>query len=154
MLKLEFAVPERYAGILETGTPVRFFVDGDLEEYSAKIYAIDSDADANTRSFTVRATYDNSKGKLHPGRYANITLTAQTFKNAISVPSQAIVSEMGVDKVFLYRNGKAEPAEITKGLRNESHVQVVRGLSVGDTVIVSGTMQLRTGQKVILDDVK
>ena len=154
MLKLEFAIPERYAGILETGTPVRFLVDGDLEERTARIYAIDSDADADTRSFTVRAIYNNGDGKLHPGRYANITLTAQTFKNAISVPSQAIVSEMGVDKVFLYRDGKAQPVEITKGLRNESHVQVVRGLSVGDTVITSGTMQLRTGQKVTLDEVK
>ena len=153
-LKLEFAIPERYAGIVVKGTPVKFLVDGDLEERTATIYAIDSDADIDTRSFTVRALYDNKNGKLHPGRYANITLTAQTFINAISVPSQAIVSEMGVDKVFLYKGGKAVPAEIKKGLRNEANVQVLDGLAVGDTVIVSGTMQLRTGQKVILDNIK
>ena len=61
---------------------------------------------------------------------------------------------MGIDKVFLYKNGKAEPTEITKGIRTEAMVQVLRGLSVGDTVITTGTMQLRTGQQVVLDEVK
>ena len=45
------------------------------------------------------------------------------------------------------------PVEIKKGVRTESLVQVIDGLSVGDTVITTGTMQLRTGQKVILDSV-
>ena len=57
-------------------------------------------------------------------------------------------------KVFVYRNGTAEPVEITKGLRTEKYVQVLRGLSVGDTVITTGTMQLRVGQKVVLDAVE
>ena len=56
-------------------------------------------------------------------------------------------------KVFLYKNGIAQPAEIVKGLRTASQVQVLKGVQPGDTVIVSGTMQLRTGQKVILDSV-
>ena len=57
---------------------------------------------------------------------------------------------MGVDKVFLCKNGTAVPVEIKKGLRTDSQVQVLSGVSVGDTVIISGTMQLRTGQKVKL----
>jgi membrane fusion protein (multidrug efflux system) len=61
---------------------------------------------------------------------------------------------MGHDKVFIYKGGKAESVIITKGIRNESLVQVVQGLEVGDTVITTGTMQLREGQKVVLDAVK
>ena len=67
---------------------------------------------------------------------------------------EAIVSEMGHDKVFLYKGGKAESAIITKGIRNEALVQVIQGLEPGDTVITTGTMQLREGQKVTLDEVK
>ena len=55
---------------------------------------------------------------------------------------------MGRDKVFVCRGGKAQPVEIVTGLRTDSSVQVVKGLSEGDSVIVSGIMQLRTGQKV------
>ena len=57
---------------------------------------------------------------------------------------------VGIDKVFLYKGGKAMPQEITKGLRTDAMVQVLSGLSVGDTVITSGTMQLRTGMRVEL----
>lgn len=153
-LKIEFAVPERYAGMLMPGNELKFSVEGDLEDRSAKLYATDSHVDSDTRTYTVRALYDNSDGKLVPGRYVNVSLTTQEFDKAIAVPSQAIISEMGIDKVFVYHNGKAEPVEITKGLRTDKYVQVLRGLSIGDTVITTGIMQLRVGQKVILDAVE
>ena len=152
-LKIDFAVPERYAGTLKAGTPLTFTVEGDLKEKNAEIYAVDSHVNSETRTFGVRALYDNSDGRLYPGRYVSVALTTQTFEKTLAIPSQAIVSEMGIDKVFLYKNGKAVPVEIKKGVRTESLVQVIDGLSVGDTVITTGTMQLRTGQKVILDNV-
>jgi membrane fusion protein (multidrug efflux system) len=127
---------------------LEFTVEGDLTPRQARVYASDSRVDENTRTFTVRALYDNPGGKLVPGRYANVRLTTREYAQALAVPSEAIVSEMGIDKVYLYKNGKAEPVEITKGLRTDAQVQVLRGLNVGDTVITSGTMQLRAGQKV------
>ena len=152
-LKIDFAVPERYAGTLKAGTHLTFTVEGDLDEKKAKIYALDSHVNRDTRTFSVRAMYDNSDGKLYPGRYVSIALTTQTFENTLAVPSQAIISEMGIDKVFLYKSGKALPVEIKKGVRTELLVQVLEGINPGDTVITTGTMQLRTGQKVILDSV-
>ena len=147
-LKVEFSVPERYAGTLPDGASLEFTVEGDLTPRQAKVYASDSRVDENTRTFTVRALYDNPGGKLVPGRYANVRLTTREYAQALAVPSEAIVSEMGIDKVYLCRGGKAEPVEITKGLRTDAQVQVLRGLNVGDTVITSGTMQLRAGQAV------
>lgn len=147
-LKVEFSVPERYAGMLPDGAALEFTVEGDLAPRKARVYASDSRVDDVTRTFTVRALYDNSDGKLVPGRYANVRLTTQEFERTLAVPSEAIVSEMGIDKVFVCRGGKAEPVEISKGLRTDALVQVLRGLNVGDTVITSGTMQLRAGQKV------
>ena len=153
-LKVEFNVPERYANMLHEGSNLSFSMEGDLNEHRAKVYALDSRVDDETRTFKVRAHYDNSAGKVVPGRYVNITLTTSQYHNTLAVPSEAIVSEMGIDKVFLYKNGKAEPVEIKKGVRTADKVQVLNGLSIGDTVITSGTMQIRTGQKVTLDEVK
>ncbi len=150
-LKIEFSVPERYAGVLKAGNNLVFTVEGDLEERKAKVYATDSHVDMGTRTYTVRALYDNSDGRLVPGRYVSVSLTTREYDNTLAVPSQAVVSEMGVDKVFVCRNGVAVPVEITKGLRTDAYVQVLRGLSVGDTVITTGTMQLRMGQKVIIN---
>ena len=84
----------------------------------------------------------------------NVYLATREYERALAVPSEAIVSEMGIDKVYLYKNGVAQPVNIEKGLRTDALVQVLRGVTAGDTVITSGTMQLRTGQKVKLDVVK
>ena len=149
-LKVEFSVPERYAGTLPPGTDLTFTADGDLTPRSAQVYASDSRVDSETRTYTVRALYPNSDGKLVPGRYVNVNLTTRKYDRTLAVPSEAIVSEMGIDKVFVCKNGKAEAVEITKGLRTDAQVQVLRGLTIGDTVIVSGTMQLRQGQAVVV----
>lgn len=74
--------------------------------------------------------------------------------DAIAIPTQAVVPEMGVDKVFLYKGGKAHAVAIKTGLRTESRIQVVEGLAPGDTLIVSGTLQLREGLPVKLDTVE
>lgn len=149
-LKVEFNVPERYAGTLAPGTPLTFTAEGDLTSRKAEVYASDSRVDPETRTYTIRALYANKDGKLVPGRYVNVNLTTRKYDRTLAVPSEAIVSEMGIDKVFICKNGTAEPAEITKGLRTDAQVQVLRGLNIGDTVITSGTMQLRQGQKVIV----
>ena len=54
---------------------------------------------------------------------------------------------------FLYKSGKAQPVEITTGIRTEAEVQVLQGLNIGDTIITSGTLQLRTGLPVTLDNI-
>ncbi len=153
-LKVEFAVPEKYVNEVNPGTALSFTIDGSLQNYSATVYAKESALDQNTHTLTVRALYANPNGRLTPGRYASINLKKQEIEDAIAIPSEAIVPEMGKDKVFLYKSGKAQPVDVTVGLRTEDRVQVLRGLSVGDTLITSGTLQLRTGLPVILDHVE
>ena len=152
-LKIEFAVAERYAGILKNGANLTFKVDGHLKPFAAKVYAMESHVDPTNHTFAIRALYPNTDGKLMPGRFASVALKTQEFNDAITIPSQAIVPEMGIDKVYLYKSGKAQPVTITKGIRNEDRVQVLEGLNLGDTVIISGTLQLRTGLSVTLDEI-
>lgn len=152
-LKVEFSVPERYVNEVNPGTALTFTIDGSLQNFPAKVYAKESAIDPNTHTLTVRALYDNPNGRLTAGRYASINLKKQEIQDAIAIPSEAIVPEMGKDKVFLYKSGKAQPADVTVGLRTEDRVQVLRGLNVGDTLITSGTLQLRTGLSVVLDHI-
>ena len=152
-LKVEFAVPEKYVNEVNPGTGLTFTIDGSLQNYSATVYAKESALDRNTHTLTVRAMYANPNGRLTPGCYASINLKKQEIQDAIAIPSEAIVPEMGKDKVFLYKSGKAQPVDVTVGLRTEDRVQVLRGLNVGDTLITSGTLQLRTGLSVVLDHV-
>ena len=103
-----------------------------------------------TNSLNIRAIYPNRNGELLAGRYADIQLKQKEIEDAIAIPSEAIVPEMGKNKVFVYRSGVADPVDIIIGLRTEAEVQIVRGLSVGDTILTSGTLQLRKGMPVEL----
>jgi len=71
--------------------------------------------------------------------------------NAVSIPTEAIIPEMDGEKVFLFKNGKAEQVRVTTGLRTESHIQIKEGLHFGDTLLTTATLQLRQSLPVQLD---
>lgn len=152
-LKVEFAVPERYARQIQKGANLSFKIEGKLDAYHAQVYATESSIDPTTHTLNVRAIYPNTHGELLPGRYASIELSQNEIKDAIAIPSEAIVPEMGQNKVFVYRNGLAQPVDVEIGIRTEAEVQILRGLAIGDTILTTGTLQLRTGMPVILDNI-
>lgn len=152
-LKLEFSINEKQTGDVKPGTNLSFRVEGDLNTYQASVYAVESKLDLKTRTLRTRAVYPNRDGKLKPGRTASIEITLQEIKNALTVPSQAIIAEMGRDITYLYKGGKATQIVITKGIRTESVVQVIQGLQPGDTLITTGVMQLRDGMPVVIDNI-
>lgn len=153
-LKIDFFVPERYAKQVKPGTRFNFTVDGYQESFQGSVYATESKVDAATRTFAVRGLYPNTSARLMPGRFATVHIQLHDIPDAIAIPTEAIVPEMGVDKVYLYRGGKAHAVEVTTGLRTDAELQILRGLSVGDTLITSGTLQLREGLPVKLDVVE
>lgn len=147
-LKVEFAVPERYAREVKKGTNLDFKVEGRLDAYHAQVYATESSLDPETHSLTIRAIYPNRNGELLAGRYTDIKLKQKEIEDAIAIPSEAIVPEMGKNKVFVYRSGVADPVDVVIGIRTEAEVQIVQGLVAGDTILTSGTLQLRKGMPV------
>lgn len=149
-LKLEFSIPGKYSHLVTKDMPVEFEIDG--EKYIATIYAKDSKIDIDTRTVMVRALYDNSEGKILPGQYAGITLEVLAEKNALAVPAEAITNEMGLTYVYLKQKGKAHRIQVQTALRTESLVEVTDGLAIGDTVIITGLLQLRESLPVVIDN--
>lgn len=147
-IKVEFSVPERYASNVKRGTDLEFTVDGKLAPFKAQVYATEASLDAETHTLLVRALYPNKERELLSGQYAGIRLKQKEVTNTIAIPSEAIVPEMGKNKVFVYRNGKAEPVDVITGIRTDSEIQIVSGLEIGDTILTSGTLQLRKGSTV------
>lgn len=152
-LKIEFAVNEKHATHIGPGTAIRFSIENDTVSYPAKVYAVETTLDQKTLSLKVRASYANSSGRLKPGHSASIEIILREIDDAVVIPSIASVAEMGRDIAYVYKNGKAVQVELKKGLRTASSVQITHGLEVGDTLLVSGVMQLRTGMDVVIDQI-
>jgi membrane fusion protein (multidrug efflux system) len=153
-LKIDMYIPERYADEIGVGTPLTFTVEGRNQTYKASVYAKESEVDMATRTLAIRATYPNTNGQLMPGRFISAKIRMSDIPQAIAIPTEAIVPEMGVDKVYVYRSGKAHATTVKTGLRTDALIHIIEGIELGDTIITSGTLQLREGLPVKLDVVE
>jgi len=148
-LKLDFSIPEQYAGIVKVGDPVNFSVQGFNESFSAKVVAIEPRIDVNTRTLSLRALYKNSNNHfLLPGTFAKVSLVVHSTSKALMVPTESLVPVLKGATVFKFHNGVALQTPVQTGVRTDTKVEITQGLSVGDTVITTGLLSLKPGQAV------
>ncbi len=150
-LKLDFTLPEKYAGMLRPSQIVYFSAEGNPKLYSAKLLATEAGIAEETRSLSIRCTVINEDKNLLPGSFAKVKIAFEADPNAIMIPSQAIIPQARGKKVAVYRNGTVSMEDITTGIRDSSMVQILSGLKVGDTIITTGLMSLKPKAKVILN---
>lgn len=142
-LKITFSIPEKYAAEIKTAADLNFTVANSPKKYKATIYAIEPGIQAATRTLQVRAIAENSDGKLFPGTFANVELPLSSIKDAIVVPTEAIVPIQNGKKVFISEQGKAKEIMVETATRTDASILVLSGLKVGDTLITSGVMALK-----------
>ncbi|HPN36146.1 MAG TPA: efflux RND transporter periplasmic adaptor subunit [bacterium] len=147
-VKIDFAVPERYQSLLSKEQPVLFRVQGESEEYSGRIYAVEPQIDTDIRSVRCRALCPNPDGRIKPGAFAQVRITLQKLEDALMIPSESLIPDAQNQSVFVVRNGRAFDKTVVIGLRTADKVQIVSGLAAGDTVMTTGLLQVRPGSLV------
>lgn len=147
-VKLEFAVPERYAADFRPGKRVDFQVAGAGGVRRAMVYAVEPSVDPATRTVTVRATSPNPDGALLPGAFADVSFAVRETDDALAVPSIAVLPELGGHRVYVLEDGAAASRPVETGLRTADRVEITDGLAAGERVIVSGLQSLRPGMAV------
>ncbi len=146
-LRIDFAVPERYAALVHKGNVVTFTLQGNPDEYKATVYAIEPQIEESTRTLRMRARYTGG-GNVYPGAFVEVAFPLQYTETALLIPTQSLVPDIKGPKVFVYRNGSTVPTPVQTGTRTEKFVQVLGGLQPGDTVLTTGLLQIRPGVKV------
>ncbi|MBK6641086.1 MAG: efflux RND transporter periplasmic adaptor subunit [Bacteroidetes bacterium] len=142
-VKIDFSLPEKYSSRIKSGGSISFTVEGNKETFKGTIYAIEPKIEAATRTVNIRARCDNSDASLLPGSFAKIQLVLDKTDKALMIPTQAVIPVLKGKKVFVTQNGIAVSRMIDTGVRTESQIEVSEGLMAGDTVLVTGIMQLR-----------
>lgn len=152
-VKIDFSVPAKYSNKVRPGTKVYFKMEEDSPETTASVYAIDPKIDPQTRTLQLRAMAPNANRKLIPGAFVKINLILNTKGTAILIPTEAVIPEAGGAKVYIVQNNKAKSVKVTLGQRGEREVEVVSGLSKGDTLVTIGTMQLKPDADVEIGEI-
>lgn len=151
-IKIDFSIPEKYAGSVKVGDSINFTIVGTDESYSGKVYAIEPKIDPLTRTLKIRAVYSNPSREILPGSFADVQLSLKEINDALMIPTHSIVPELKGQKVFLFKNGQAFSQKVEIGIRTDQRVQITNGLNEQDTLITSGILQIRPGMPVEISE--
>ncbi|MBY0243883.1 MAG: efflux RND transporter periplasmic adaptor subunit [Sphingobacteriaceae bacterium] len=142
-VKVVFSVPEKYASQIKNNQTIHFSIEGSTQKYSASIFAIEPNINTQTRTLKIKALAANAQQLLLPGSFAKVSISLAMQKNAILIPSEAVVPVLQGKTVFISKNGKALQVPIQSTNRSDSRIVVSEGLKVGDTVLTTGAMVLK-----------
>lgn len=142
-MKLTFSVPERYQQLIKTGSKVSFNIASSRENFTAVVYAIEPSIDPTSRGITVRAKAANPKNLITAGGFAKINLTLDQIRKTIMVPTECVIPDLKASKVYIAHNGTAVAVPVKTDMRTDTKIEVVDGLKAGDSLIVSGLIQMR-----------
>lgn len=147
-IKIEFSIPERYSNEIKVGTVIYFSSNVSSTEAEGKVYAIEPNIDAATRTLKIRAQSANKEKKFLPGMFVRVRLVLDKEANAILVPSESIIPELEGYKVFIAKDGVVESRKVEIGQRSDTRVQLLNGVEAGELVLTTGVLQARDGMSV------
>lgn len=147
---LDFRLSERFQAKIRAGQKAQLTVDAlPGRPFSAIVQAVDPLIEANGRSVGVRGCIDNRQQQLRPGMFARVNAVFGSRDNALVIPEEAIIPQGGRTFVVKVVAGDKSDALISQrvpvkvGLRQPGKVEIVEGLSAGDTVVTAGHQRLQ-----------
>lgn len=171
-MRVMASVDEADIGSILKGQRVEFTVDAfpkDRFKGQVEDVRLNPTVSSNVVTYTVVISAENPELKLLPGMTATCTIVTQEVPDATLIPLKALQftpagaletksanvekrskrrgkrGGEGGERIWVSVNEKATPKRIKTGINDGVRVQVLEGLSVGDSVIVS--QEARTAKK-------
>lgn len=144
----EGALPALFAAQQAGQTPTISFQMGNGVKREGKVYVVDNQVDAAIGAVKVKAEVNNTDHSLIPGQFIRLQLKAGLIKDALVVPSQAVISNSRGDQIFVV---DAENTVSLKPIKIQTQGQgfaVISGINAGDKVVVEGKQNLRPNSKI------
>jgi membrane fusion protein (multidrug efflux system) len=153
VVKVDFTVPERdFTTVVEGQTITAKNIAYKNQLFSGVITHVNSRLDNITRAVQVRSEVENTDMHLRPGMLLNINLE-RSNENIIMIPESAIIPIENKQFVYVIQNEEAERKNITIGRRMPGFAEVLTGLSLGEQLVIEGTIKLSPGAKVNVKDI-
>jgi RND family efflux transporter MFP subunit len=144
--RLEADVPEAVVNKIKLGDRLPVSVGEVGTNLEGVVSEMAPAADANSRTYLVKLELPAAVG-LRSGQFGRATLPVGET-SALRVAASAVIQRGQMELVFVAKDGRAQLRLVKTGKRVGAEVEVVAGLSAGETVVVEGAAQLRDGQPV------
>lgn len=101
-----------------------------------------------TRTMTVEIDLPNTDRRLKGGMFARVEVTVGTHHQALQIPIDAVSRLEDAQYIYVVREGKAQRVDVAIGARNNNLVEILKGLSGDEQVVVSGKDLVQDGTSV------
>jgi HlyD family secretion protein len=145
-------IPVGQAASVKVGNPATIAQTDAQLQATGRVTVVSPAVDPNSTTVEVWVEAENPGERLKPGATVRVDIHAQTVKDAIVIPTTALLpsAEGGVQVLVVGSDSKAHEKKVEVGIREPDKVQIVKGVAVGEKVITVGGVGLEDGAKVTL----
>ena len=148
-VRMRIDIPEQAIPAVQVGQSVSVTTSAWPDKnFSGRIARIAPNVSANSRTLTVEAEIENSSGVLKPGQFATVRILQPRPTPTVLVPNRAVISEAGVSRVFVIKDGHAEQRVVQTGQTEGDLIQIKTGVTDGEQVATSNLEKLSDGMAV------
>ena len=146
-------IPQPDAALLKLGDPATLTAPGDDDPVEGKVTVISPALDPNSTTVEVWVQAANPKQRLKPGTSVQVSMLAQTVKDAVAVPAASVLTAQdGITTVMIVgTDNHAHQTTVKTGIHDGDRVQIAEGIHAGDHVITSGAYGLPDNTKVTIE---
>ena len=142
-LRIRIDIPEQAIPEVRIGQSVSVTTSAWPDKnFSGRIARISPNVTANSRTLSVEADIENGGGALKPGQFATVRILQSRSQPAVLIPARAVLTESGVSRVFVIKDGRAEQRLVQLGQSESDLVEVKSGIAAGEQVATSNVEQL------------
>jgi len=144
--RLEASVEESRLAAIRVGQPVLVTLDGIDRALNARVAEIVPAVDAASRSYTVKIELPNVPA-LRSGAFGRASFSLGS-RLTLTIPAGAVTERGQLQSILVAENGVAHTRLITAGQTNKDQVEVLSGLTAGESVIFPVPRDLSDGARV------
>lgn len=123
--------------------------DFSQDAFEGKLFMLNNAVDPNTGMITLRAQFENGDLQLWPGQFIRTRLVLYTMPDAVSIPYTALQLTQSGPVVFVIKEDHTvEQRPVTLGQREDQNVLILKGVQVGEKLVLEGQLNLFSGARV------
>lgn len=148
-LRIRIDIPEQAISEVQVGQSVSISTSAWPDRnFSGRVARIAPNVSATSRTMTVEAEIENSSGDLKPGQFATVRILQPRAEPAVLVPARAVVTQAGVSRVFVIKDGHAVQRLVQTGQHEGDLIEIKNGVAADEQVATSNLEALSDGVAV------
>lgn len=148
-VKIVVNVGEKDISKLRKGEKVRVSVDAyPQESFLGRVVKVAPAVDPRSRKLKVELEIENKDHRLKPGMFADVEIIYNEHSNVLVVPRISVLEKEGRTILFTVEDDRAKLREVKTGISDEEKIEIVEGLTEGESVVIEGNYGLTDEAKV------